>query len=453
MGKINKRQGLMLCAAGMLVVVMLTVVARWGATHILVKYAHMDNFITRMILYGNADLQMIYTKEPQKKIAWEKVYPFADIEGGRKIAALPTKKIESKAASVEKKIGDWTGIYLLGYYKLAETGRSYNTSIGWGLSRSEKESLLPLGDGAWTLAYPRDEKAVQEKAASLADLAQFVTQNGGEFLYIQAPVKVDPYGDFAVNGMFDFSNQNCDDLLRQLSARGIAIMDLRQDIHRWAELEHISYHDYFFRTDHHWKPETALRVAKVVGDRLREYGIPVDDSHYDLQEFDVEVLRDFFLGSEGKKATLSRATPDDFSILHPKFPTRITLNIPEKNIYDTGDFEIAYDKKHLERCDYYHRTPYAMYGYGDMQVMDIENLLMQPTDKKVLIIKDSFCGTMAPLLSLGVRNLMTLDVRYFTGSVKNYIDVHKPDVVIVMYTGALSGGIDWSNHNDKFDFR
>ncbi|MBQ2137297.1 MAG: hypothetical protein II430_05070, partial [Selenomonas sp.] len=124
-----------------------------------------------------------------------------------------------------------------------------------------------------------------------------------------------------------------------------------------------------------------------------------------------------------------------------------------KNIHDTGAFELVYDKKHVERCDYYNLNPYAMYGYGDMQVMDIENLLMPLTEKKVLIIKDSFCDTMAPLLSLGIRNLLTLDVRHFTGSVKAYIAKHKPDVVIVMYTGSLSGSIDWPSHKDKFDFR
>ena len=230
-------------------------------------------------------------------------------------------------------------------------------------------------------------------------------------------------------------------------------MDLRQDLHRWALDDHVSYHDYFFRTDHHWKPETALRAAKVVGDKLREYDIPVDDSHYDLQAFDVEVLPDYFLGSQGKRATLSRTTPDDFSILHPKFPTEITLDIPEKNLHDSGDFELVYDKKQVEKCDYYNLSPYAMYGYGDMPVMDIENLLMPPTDKKVLIIRDSFCDTMAPMLSLGIRNLMTIDVRHFTGSVKNYIAVHKPDVVIVVYTGSLHEPIDWSSHKDKFDFR
>lgn len=446
----NRRQGLMLCAAGLLVVVMMTVFVRLGTTHILVKRAHMDNFITKTVLYGNDDLQMLEPMGENNKIDWEKAYPFADIDGGKKIVTLPTKKIESKAASVEKKIDEWTGKHLLGYYKLAEAGRGYEQKINWSLI-SPAQEIVPLGDGAWSFAYPKVD--IGDKTAAIADLAQNAEENGAQFLYIQAPFKVDPYGDFAVNGRVDFTNQNCDDLLAQLKAKGIATMDLRQDLHRWALDDHVSYHDYFFRTDHHWKPETALRAAKVVGDKLREYDIPVDDSHYDLQAFDVEVLPDYFLGSQGKRATLSRATPDDFSILHPKFPTEITLNIPEKNIHDSGDFELVYDKKQVEKCDYYNLSPYHMYGYGDMQVMDIENLLMPSTDKKVLIIRDSFCDTMAPMLSLGIRNLMTLDVRHFTGSVKNYIAVHKPDVVIVMYTGSLHEPIDWSSHKDKFDFR
>jgi len=78
---------------------------------------------------------------------------------------------------------------------------------------------------------------------------------------------------------------------------------------------------------------------------------------------------------------------------------------------------------------------------------------MPPSDKKVLMIRDSFCDTMAPFLALGVRNIMLLDIRHFTGSVKAYIAENKPDVVIVMYTGVTVAPIDWSTHKDEFDFR
>lgn len=458
MRKIDMRQGLMLCAAGILVLVMLTVFARLGTTHILVKRAHMDNLITQIILYGNDDLRQIKPKAKQAKptnntIDWEKAYPFADIDKGQKKAALrtlPAKKVEHKVAGVEKKINEWTGTRLVGYHKLAEFGREYEVKVDWNLI-SPKQKIVPLGNGVWSFACSKVD--VSTISDSIAALAKNVEENGAQFLYIQAPFKVDPYGDFAVNGRVDFSNQNCDDLLVKLQEQGIATMDLRQDLHRWSQEDSVSYHDYFFRTDHHWKPETALRAAKVVGSKLREYGIEVDESHYDLQDFDVEVLPDYYLGSEERRATLARALPDDISVLHPKFSTEIELNIPTRRIKAVGDFEIAYDKKQVERRDLYNRSPYHMYGYGDVAIMDIKNSLMPKTEKKVLIIRDSFCDTMAPFLALGIRNLMTLDVRHFTGSVKAYIAKHKPDVVIVMYTGSLPGSINWSSHKDKFDFR
>ena len=206
-----------------------------------------------------------------------------------------------------------------------------------------------MGDGVWSFVYPKAD--TREKVFSLADLAQTVEQSGAKFLYVQAPFKVDPYGDFAVNGRFDFTNKNCDKFLQQLNGQGIETLDLRQNLHQWAQAEQISYHDFFFRTDHHWKPQTALRAAKVVGEKLRADGIPVDDSRYDIQDFDVEILPACFLGSEGKRATLARVQADDFPILHPKFPTEIKVEIPEKNIDSTSDFELLYDKQQVARKD------------------------------------------------------------------------------------------------------
>lgn len=450
MRKIDKRQGLMLCAAGILVLVMLTVFVRLGTTHILVKRAHMDNFITQMILYGNADLQKVGSSGANVKIDWEKAYPFADIDSDRKMPVLPTKKIESKAASVEKKVDEWTGKHLLGYYKLSEVGRGYEQKISWNLI-SPAQEIVPLGDGAWSFAYPKVD--ISDKTNAIADLAHYVEDNGAKFVYIQAPFKIDPYGDFAVNGRFDFTNQNCDDLLEQLQDLGIATMDLRQNLHRWAQEDKVSYHDFFFRTDHHWKPETALRAAKVVGGKLREYGIEVDESHYDLQDFDVEVLPNYFLGSQGKRATLAKTTADDFSILHPKFANSIHFVMPELGIDEVGGLEVAYDMREVSSRDYYGRNPYGMYGYGDRSLITIDNLLMKSTDKNVLLIKDSFSDTMGPFLSLGLKNLVMLDSRAFTGSIKAFIEKNKPDVVILMYTAPPVKPIDWSSHSDKFDFR
>ena len=448
--RINWRHGIMLLAAGILVLLMLTVFVRFGARHILVKWARVDNCITQTILYDNTGLQKIDTNVITTNMEWDKVYPFANIDVEKNNITSPANSIESKVTGIKKKIVDWTGERLLEYHRLAELGREYEMLIGWNLINPDSR-VVSLDDGAWSFAYPRHD--VHEGVKTIIDLAEAVQGSGANFLYIQAPFKIDKYGDYGVNGIVDFTNQNCDDALVQLQTNGVATLDLREDLHRWSQIEQCSYHDYFFCTDHHWRPETALRVASVVGNRLKDYGVPVDDRHFKLQDFDIEVLPQYFLGSQGKRATLAKAKPDDFSVLHPTFDTYIKLNIPEKKIADIGSFELVYDKQQIEKRDYYHSNPYSMYGYGDMAIMDIENLLLPPTNKKVLLIKDSFGDTMAPFLALGIRNLMTLDIRYFTGSVRNYIAEQKPDVVIVMYTGAPTDHVDWASHKDKYDFR
>ncbi len=450
MQNINKQQGLMLCAAGLLVVVMMTIFLRFVTTHIFVKKMHVENSITRLILLGDNSLLDNKPRDMMQRIEWSNMYPFSAEDNEKKRIWTPIRSVEGKVEKVKKRVGEWTGKHLLGYYKMTEAGRMYSKSVGWGLISPEQD-IIQLDDGAWSFVFHRGD--VSEKSTAIIDLARHVEQNGGRFLYIQAPFKVNPYGDLTVNGVFDFTNANCDELLSQLHARNISTMDMREVLYRWAQLDGCNYHDYFFRTDHHWKPETALRAAMVVGNKLREYGIPVDDSHYDLQAFDVEVLPEYFLGSQGKRATLARANPDDFPILHPKFPTKIHFEVPELNIDDVGDFEITYDLKEVSKKDYYNRNPYGMYGHADRAIVNIQNLLVPQSDKKVLIIRDSFCDTMGPFLSLGIRNVMLLDVRNFTGSVKEYIDECRPDVVVLMYTGIEPKDVDWSTHKDKFDFR
>lgn len=70
-----------------------------------------------------------------------------------------------------------------------------------------------------------------------------------------------------------------------------------------------------------------------------------------------------------------------------------------------------------------------------------------------MIIKDSFTDTMGPFLGMGVKHLVVVDVRAFTGSVERLIQMEKPDVVFLMYTPSFEKEINWKTHRDKFDFR
>lgn len=152
--------------------------------------------------------------------------------------------------------------------------------------------------------------------------------------------------------------------------------------------------------------------------------------------------------------TLSKTEPDDFPISHPDFSTAMRLEIPDKAINTEGDFEIIYDKAEINHIDYYNKHPYGAYGYGDRPLLTINNLKYSgASNKKLLVIKDSFGDTMVPLISLGCKNIAAVDIRHFDGSLRTLIKSFHPDVVIILYTNAWAGPINWNNHGDEFDFR
>jgi hypothetical protein len=158
------------------------------------------------------------------------------------------------------------------------------------------------------------------------------------------------------------------------------------------------------------------------------------------------------LGSSGRKVTLAQTQPDNISLIYPKFNTNITLKALYGNIEKEGDFDIIYDYKHINKIDYYNLNPFVAYQFGLNPVVVIKNNLLQD-GKKVLFIRDSFTGVVAPFFSLGLENTEELDLRLFTGSVQTYIEQTKPDMVIVMYTPTEITTPDYTIHTSTFDFR
>ena len=282
-------------------------------------------------------------------------------------------------------------------------------------------------------------------------LADFATEQGVHLLFVQAPFKVDAYGDEDVNGKLDFSNQNADELLSGLRQNGIEVMDLRETFHEAAPTSE-AYHRFFYRTDHHWRPQAALLATDLLAQRLESEGIPMTRAAYAPEQYQVETHPAFFLGSQGKKVTLAKTKPDDFDVVTPNFPVKLHVEMPSLDVNATGGFDLLLDPHQIERQDYYNLNPYAFYGHGDLPLLRIENQNQPNSGKRILILRDSYCDTLIPYLALGCRQITALDLRHFTGSVETFIREEKPDVIVVMYTASYSGKIDWTGHKDKFDF-
>lgn len=440
-----------------------TIAARFLSRQILIEKLHWDNALTRVIWFDNSAAGAFGSNEEESAVVevidWASLYPFDDINAKIKVIDEPdvdTKinieifsRIKNIVFGLEDKINSYTSDLLIFNKSIVEAAYSYEQIIGWNFaSFGEYNGIVELSDG-YLSAYV-EKRDVTAQYEALKQLDEYCQDNNMDFLYVAAPYKISEYDDSEISGSVDFSNQNANELMRRLSEAGIDNYDIRQTIHD----EGLDNHSLFYRTDHHWLTTTGMWGAQQILKYCNNtYGWSSDTTKLDLEQFDLETYPDFFLGSQGKKVTLSRTTPDDFTLLYPKYDTLFHYVVYDNGIDDVGDYSICYNMNGLGNRDYYNDNPYGICNYGDDPLLEIENLL-DAEDKKIVIIHDSFGDCLVSGLALGVKNVCSLDIRHFTGSVEKYINETKPDLVIVMYNAGSAGAdVDYSTHTDEFDFR
>lgn len=438
----------MLGCVGVLLLAMLSIFMKYP-TEKIAKLSQLDNsFVRTFVPEALEEKEGAHKEHP---VAWEKMYPFSG-EKESMLLVMPRKLMHIKTRmeeGIEKKITDRTAEHFLGYPWLVEHGRALEVALGWDIV-SPVQQVAHFPDGYLTFAYPWQD--MTERIHAVQDLAETAEENHARFVFVQAPFKVNKYGDDEIRNRFDFSNDNADRLLEGLRAAKMDVLDLRDDINRTSPED---YHAQFYRTDHHWTPQTALRVAHYLAGYLqKEEGIFVDEAHFSEEDYLWHVKEDWFLGSQGKRATLARTQMEDFMWMEPKAQTAFHFEIPSRNIDETGPFSVMLYPYAMETKNVYQRNPYAAFLYGDCPLTRMENLQMSDApEQKVLFLSDSFSDALLPFLAMGIKNIVKIDPRCFTGSIKDFIAKEKPDVIVVMYTASYSGPVKWEGHKDKFDFR
>ena len=359
-------------------------------------------------------------------IDWERLYPFE--KGIKRV----TKQKETLYEYVKRKCEDYSSRNFFGYYSIVEYAKQYENVVAWNMVHvSDYNAVVKLHDDYLT-TYQLSED-VTENARSTIELSEYCRKNGIEFFYANFPAKICIYEDKDVSGILDFTNQNADKFLAMLNASGVKYYDFRKMLHD----DGMKHHEAFYVTDHHWKAETGLWAARHILKILRDdYNWDVNPDVLNPERFDYVIYPEWFLGSQGKKVTLSQTKPDDFTMIYPKFETHIHYEIPSKEINTDGNFSVTLNMKQIEKKDYYHLSPYHAYSYGDIALIKCENYLIR-NGKKILVIHDSFSDCVLPFLSTGNQNVDAIDLRHFTGSLKSYITKHKPDLIAVMYNSGI----------------
>ncbi len=181
----------------------------------------------------------------------------------------------------------------------------------------------------------------------------------------------------------------------------------------------LSEDDYYY-TDSHWKQESIQDVAEHLGSAM---GVDVS------AEYKINTLDFPFKGVYAGQSTL----PTKGDSL--KYLTNDTLENSVVTYYDTGMPKIGdmYNMKKAEGKD-----PYEMFLSGSTPLATIENPNAK-TDKELILFRDSFGGSLAPLFAEGYSKVTVVDIRYiqsdFLGS---FIKFDNQDVLFLYSTTLLN---------------
>ncbi|MBQ7202402.1 MAG: hypothetical protein IJS03_00125 [Eubacterium sp.] len=322
-----------------------------------------------------------------------------------------------------------------------------------GTKRIEKEDgeIVAIAKNDM-LSGASGELTNDEISGAVRKISQLKTvseKNGADFLYIYAPEK---NLDLELPASVDnYSVSNYNVFLKNLKEYNIPVLDLYAE----KENEGISVEEMFFATDHHWKPESGFWATEKICRELSDlYGFDYNKYYTNINNYNVKLYEKWFLGSQGKKVGtyFSPKSPDDISLITPKFETSISESQPFKEETRNGDFsQTVLYMENIECKDYYNLNSYAVYSGGDFRLQITKNNLA-PNNSKILIVRDSFACAVTPFLTLNCKELHTVDMRdydYYIGdklNLKDYINQIKPDYVIVLYTGA------GSSTDSRYDF-
>lgn len=179
--------------------------------------------------------------------------------------------------------------------------------------------------------------------------------------------------------------------------------------------------DDYYRTDIHWKQEALQSVVNVLG---TEMGFrPLD-----LSSCTQTTYSPFYGSYYGQSA--QNITPDVLTTLSTPVIDSCVVTAPELNgkkpVYDASDFSDM--------------DGYNVFLGGPLGIVTVEN----PngiTGKELIIFRDSFASSLAPLLMESYDKITLIDLRYLASvNVDRFVDFTDQDVLFLYSTTLVNSG-------------
>lgn len=254
-----------------------------------------------------------------------------------------------------------------------------------------------IGDTIYEMNYPLSEKGCSNFNKKINYIIEKDLQNSNVYYSII------PNKEYFLNDQ-DYLKIDYDLLQNKinLNAKYINIMDK------------LSIEDYY-RTDIHWKQENLDDVVKIIVEQMGNEYVKMD---YKPKEYNQ------FYGASYSKAG-SKLQPDKLTYLqsdHTKNSTVKHIEYGEKPVYD---------EEKLTGLD-----SYNVFLSGASSYIEIINP-KATTEKELIIFRDSFSSSLAPLLTPYYSKITLIDLRYMTYDIASKMTDFSNKDILFIYSAQI----------------
>lgn len=292
--------------------------------------------------------------------------------------------------------------YLLDQFVGRDSFRIAKTEIETSLfGKTDANNYVKEGDTLFELDYDWSKKQVSKTAEEFAKLQK------GHFSDAQVYYAVIPdKASFLPEEKYPVGND------------GYFLSQLKEYL---TEASYIDLYPYltlqdYYKTDLHWKQESILDVAEVLLSQMQ-------GTQWNQDDYTETLITDEFLGAYAGAAAY-QITPDELYGLTSEV-------IENALVYDfeSNKETSVYAPEKIDGTD-----AYDYYLWGARALLTMKNPLCE-NGKKLLLFRDSFGSSIAPLLLEGYKEIALVDLRYISADyLPQLLELAEYDDVLFLYS-------------------
>lgn len=272
------------------------------------------------------------------------------------------------------------------------------------LFQKENNGLFTIKDKIFKLEYPLNEESVTGISNKINNIYDTYLTENNKVYYTIVPDKNYFLADDGEYLKLDYSK--IEELMNQTVNSNIKYIDI---------FDTLSLESYY-NTDTHWKQESILSVADKISQEM-------NFKDRIITEFEQKEYGEFYGAYYGQLGM--NMNPDTINYLtNDVIENAVTFNYEtqkEAKVYNIEKANTAMDK-------------YDIYLSGATALIEIKNE-KATSDKELVIFRDSFGSSIAPLFIEAYSKIYLVDTRYIAPSlISNYIEFNNQDVLFLYST-------------------